>query len=62
MSTYKENSGHADRTQDVLTGPPGLLFGLTLLVFLFAGIYFSWVPASSTNEASRCDASLAAPR
>ena len=28
--------------ENVLRGPPGLLFGLTLLVFLAAGLYFSW--------------------
>lgn len=37
------------QTPDVLKGPPGLLFGLTLLVFLCARLYFTWVPEVSES-------------
>ncbi len=33
-----------ERQQKVLTGPPGVLFGLTLLVFAVARVWFGWGP------------------
>ena len=33
------------REPNVLIGPPGLLFGLTLLVFICARLYLGWVTA-----------------
>jgi hypothetical protein len=36
---------------NVLNGPPGLLFGLTLFVFVAAGLYFGWTSeAVSASE------------
>ena len=47
--------------ENVLKGPPGLLFGLTLLVFIGAGIYFGQTSEplkSPENQAVANEAAL----
>lgn len=36
--------------KDILRGPPGLLLGLTLLVFVAARLCFGWESSSSTQD------------
>ena len=44
-------SEKAVKKENILKGPPGLLFGLTLLVFVVAGLYLSWTSdAVSASE------------
>ena len=45
------------REQNVLKGPPGLLFGLTLLIFIAARLYLGWVTSHETESAA-----MASPR
>ena len=38
------------RQQNVLRGPPGLLFGLTHLIFAVARLWFGWGPDLAAEE------------
>ena len=50
MQQLKTSEPHiADR--DILRGPPGLLFGLTLLIFAAARLCFGWDSQPSDQEA-----------
>jgi hypothetical protein len=50
MTESNAHTRDVERRRDVLRGPPGVLFGLTLLIFAAAGAWFGWGPTSPPLE------------
>ncbi len=51
LKTEKQNAAVHVADRDVLKGPPGLLLGLTLLVFVAARLCFGWdTPSASDSQ------------